>query len=301
MIIGAVIVTYNPDIDVLKGLITNIATSVVSVVLADNGSKNLIAINELATSFQNVVVLDLKENMGIGFAQNRGIERVFANPSTEGVLLFDHDSKPEPNMVNIMGAAYTEMTQKGIQIGALGPVYMDPRTGNNYPISVFSGFRLIKKYPLSTDTAPVPASFLIASGSLIPRCTYEKVGGMREDFFIDYIDIEWSFRATHNGFPSYAIPQAKMVHQVGDDRIKMLGREISIHSPLRRYYLARNSVFMVKTDYINWKYKVREVYYSITRVLIFLFFVGQKRTYLKYIFRGWKDGFANKVGKFSGF
>ena len=297
MIIGAVIVTYNPDREVLKGLIANIADSVKTVVLVDNGSNNISDIKTLAADFGNVSIIELGDNMGIGYAQNRGIEAVFADETIEGVLLFDHDSQPSPDMVSILGTAYEEITSMGKVVGALGPVYMDPRTENNYPISVFSGFKLIKKYPILGDNTPISASFLIASGSLIPRTTYEKVGGMREDFFIDYIDIEWSFRATHFGFPSFAIPNAKMVHQVGDNRFKMFGREISIHSPLRRYYLARNSVFMVKTGYIDWRYKVREVFYSVSRVFVFLIFVDKRMTYLRYIIKGWGDGFKGKYGK----
>ena len=297
MILGSVIVTYNPQIEVLERLIDSTTRSVKTIILSDNGSKNLSEIRALAASFSNVTIIELNDNMGIGYAQNRGIEAVFADPGIEGVLLFDHDSQPSPDMVSVLGDAYEEMTAKGTVVGALGPVYMDPRTENNYPISVFSGFKLIKKYPVPGDNTPIAASFLIASGSLIPRKTYEKVGGMREDFFIDYIDIEWSFRATHYGLPSFVIPNARMLHIVGDDRMKMLGREISIHSPLRRYYLARNSVFMVKTGYIDWRYKVREVFYSITRVVIFLFFVDKRMTYLRYITKGWGDGFKGKYGK----
>ena len=297
MILGSVIVTYNPQIEVLAGLISSITSSVKTVILSDNGSKNIDEIKVLAASFSNVIIIELGVNMGIGYAQNRGIEAVFADKSVEGVLLFDHDSQPSADMVVELGKSYKEMTTNGIVVGALGPVYMDPRTENNYPISVFSGFSLIKKYPIPGDNTPIAASFLIASGSLIPRTTYEKVGGMREDFFIDYIDIEWSFRATHNGLPSYVIPNARMLHIVGDDRMKMLGREISIHSPLRRYYLARNSVFMVKTGYIDWRYKVREVFYSITRVVVFLFFVDKRMTYLRYITKGWGDGLKGVYGK----
>jgi len=297
VLIGAVIVTYNPQIEVLNGLIANITASVKTVVLSDNGSNNISDIKTLAARFSNITIIELGDNMGIGYAQNRGIEAVFADEAIKGVLLFDHDSQPSPDMVSILGDAYETMTVNGIKVGALGPVYMDPRTENNYPISVFSGFKLIKKYPIQGDNTPIAASFLISSGSLIPRTTYEKVGDMREDFFIDYIDIEWSFRATYNGLPSYVIPNARMLHIVGDDRMKMLGREISIHSPLRRYYLARNSVFMVKTGYIDWRYKLREVFYSITRVIVFLFFVDKKMTYLRYITKGWGDGFKGKYGK----
>ena len=298
MITGAVIVTYNAKISDLTILITNIIATVKQVVLVDNGSSNLLEIETFAAQFKQVKVIVLGTNKGIGYAQNRGIEYIFSDKEITGVILFDHDSHPEPDMISILASEYDRLIASNIKVGALGPIFMDPRTKNNYPISVFSGFSLQKKYPVDGDFNPIPASFLIASGSLISRITIDKVGLMNEDFFIDYIDIEWSFRAKHLGFDSYACPNAKMYHQVGDSRMKVMGREISIHSPIRRYYLARNSIFMLKIKYINWMYKVREVFYSLSRVVIFVIVVNKRITYLKYIFKGWYDGLTGKMGKF---
>ena len=159
-----------------------------------------------------------------------------------------HDSHQVKEMITILASEYSKMITNGINVGAVGPVFYDPRTTDQYPISEFSGFRLIKKYPVKGNNQPIEASILIASGSLIPRKSFEIVGGMNEEFFIDYIDIEWGFRAQSKGYKLFACPPAKMAHQVGDRRIKIMGREISVHSPLRRYYLARNSVFMIKTN-----------------------------------------------------
>ncbi len=248
--------------------------------------------------YSNVVAIELSENKGIGFAQNRGIEYLLSDDEIKAVILFDHDSHPRTDMVSILNSECERLLLQGTKVAAVGPVYIDPRTKNLYPISVFSGFRLKKKYP-SEGSGPIEASFLIASGSLIPRSTFEMVGLMNEDFFIDYIDIEWSFRATDNGFICFACPAAKMYHQVGDDRLKIFGREISIHSPLRRYYLARNSIFMLNTKYIDWKYKVRELFYTVTRVFIFLLFVKKRMTYIRYITRGWHDGLKGKGGRYN--
>ena len=42
--------------------------------------------------------------------------------------------------------------------------------------------------------------FGMASGSFIPRHTLEEVGLMREEFWIDYIDYEFSFRVRERGY-----------------------------------------------------------------------------------------------------
>lgn len=297
MVIGAVIVTYNPKIADLEILINNTNSQLLQTVIVDNKSANIDDIEFFVKEKPSVQIVKLAENLGIGKAQNIGITKLLEIKEIEAVLLFDHDSHPNVTMIPELVKGLQELQKTKGKIGAVGPIFFDPRTQNNYPISVFKGFKLLKKYPVENDNTPIAASFLIASGSLIPRTTLEVVGLMKAEFFIDYIDIEWSFRAAYLGYPSFAIPFAKMEHQVGDDRIKLLGREISFHSPLRRYYLARNSILMLKEKHINWKYKVREVYYTVSRVVVYLLLVKNKLKYLKYISLGWYDGIMNKTGK----
>lgn len=302
MVVGAVIVTYSPDIEELHTLIKKIQLSVKSIIIVDNLSENIASIRHLIKSINNnTFIIELDKNKGIGFAQNRGIELLFKDENIEAIILFDHDSNPNVDMVDVLSRQYNSLTNDGVKVGAVGPVYIDNRTNNHYPISVYSNFNLTKKYPVHGDNIPIYTSFLIASGCLIHKSTLLKVGTMDEDFFIDYIDIEWSFRAQHYGFSLYACPDAIMYHKVGDDRLNFWGREISIHSPLRRYYLARNSVLMLGKKYIDWKYKVREIFYTFSRVVVYLAIVNQKKKYLKYILHGWYDGIIGKVGvsKFS--
>lgn len=299
MVTGAVIVTYNPDEENMLNLVNSISDQVEQIIIVDNASSNIQAIQAVLGSCLKVRYLLLNENTGIGYAQNRGIEYLLQQDYMEAVILFDHDSHPEPGMIANLIADFRKLQAQHQPVAAIGPVFMDPRTNNQYPIPVFSGFSLKKVYPVPGNDQPVETSFLIASGCFIPRATIQAVGLMNEGFFIDYIDIEWSFRVQSRGLKMFTSTIAKMDHQVGDKRLRVLGREISIHSPLRRYYLARNSVLMVKTGYINWRYKVREVIYTVVRVFIFLLFVDQKMVYLRHILRGWYDGLNGKLGKAS--
>ena len=91
---------------------------------------------------------------------------------------------------------------------------------------------------------------------LVPVSTLKDIGLMKEELFIDYVDIEWCLRAASKKFNFYAIPSATMSHAIGDERKSVLGREISIHSPfLRRYYLARNSIYMLRCHLVLWGIK----------------------------------------------
>ena len=301
MKLGAVIVTYHPVLNSIQLLLNNITQSVEKVIVVDNDSINIDEIETLLEDNVQVELIKLNTNTGIGFAQNRGIERLLADTQIDGIILFDHDSQPEPQMINSLTAAYIKLKETpNARVGAVGPVYVDPRTKNFYPVVFHKGITLKKYYPKPGNNDPIITTVLIASGCLIPRVTLELVGLMNEDFFIDYVDIEWSFRVQRNGYKLYAIPDAFMYHQVGDGRLKVLGREISIHSPVRRYYLARNSILMLKTRYINKSYKVREAFYTVSRVAVYLLLVKSKRKYLWYILNGWYDGLRGKVGP-SGF
>jgi rhamnosyltransferase len=54
---------------------------------------------------------------------------------------------------------------------------------------------------------------------------------------------------------------------------------------------------MLKQPHIHWQYKVRELFYTVSRVVVYIALVPQKRKYLKYILCGWYDGIVNRVGK----
>lgn len=293
----AVVVSYNPDLPVLKRLVLSVEGQVECILLVDNGSRNVTAVAALENEVANLRLISLGENLGVAKAHNVGIVESRKAGATH-VLIFDHDSKAPIDLVKALLKAEMALTRSGARVAAVGPAFHDPRTGRQYPFARINGFSLQSLYPES-GSEPVEVSILISSGSLINLQTLDVVGEMREDFFIDYVDIEWCLRAGSLGYKLYGVPSVSMEHAVGDGRLKVLGREISIHSPLRRYYLARNSVLLLKLPYVPWKYKVREVFYSVSRVMAFLVFVSNRTSYLRYILKGWKDGLRGRGGRIS--
>ena len=85
--IGALIVTFNPDIEVLKSNVDAIAKQVDVLVIVDNGSNNL---NEIETlDVENIIALG--ENKGIAYALNTGME-FLEERNMDWVLTLDQDS-----------------------------------------------------------------------------------------------------------------------------------------------------------------------------------------------------------------
>ncbi|HGO4357789.1 TPA: glycosyltransferase family 2 protein, partial [Klebsiella pneumoniae] len=69
-----------------------------------------------------------------------------------------------------------------------GPKFYDKDSGYEYPATVYKG-PFIKKIPVVDE--PVEATFVIASGSLMRTEVLKDVGLMLDDFFIDFVDVEW--------------------------------------------------------------------------------------------------------------
>src|SRR5690606_10075289 len=113
----------------------------------------------------------------------------------------------------------------------------------------------VRRQTCSADTAVVEVDYVIASGCLIPFDVIETVGGMQEELFIDYVDIEWGLRAQHQGLQSLGVCAAVMQHQLGEKPIRFRGRLIPVHSPLRHYYHFRNAVWLYRQSWLrkDWK------------------------------------------------
>lgn len=295
--ITAVIVLYNPDLGTVIKQYNSLVNQVANIIYVDNGSSNFEEIksqlNESSNKLLPFSIIENKENQGLGFAQNQGLKQAMMD-GAKYLLLLDHDSVVKEGFVDEL---YRAMYNKvNVKIAAVGPVYVNEQTNEVYPITKYIG-PFIKRIHPTTELEE--ASFLIASGSLISKEVLEDVGFMNEDLFVDYIDVYWSYKARSKGYKLFAVPTAVMNHQIGDKRITILGRKISMHSPLRRYYLTRNSIYMLRQPYISIGYKIREVAFNIARILVYTIISNDRMKYLKYSMKGLIDGLNGQFGKCS--
>ena len=294
----AIIVTFNPDIQLLRQQYISISQQVDGIVYVDNGSSDIDSLScyfkQLSDDCQ-VSILYNEKNIGLGGAQNQGINLATAKNATH-ILLLDHDSVVEEEFVSALLTQEAALLLQGINIGAVGPIFFNQDNGVQYPVSKISGFRVKRVYPVDVDEE---VSFLIASGCLIRAEVLSVVGLMNSDLFVDTIDVEWSFRAQSKGYKLYAIPKAKMQHKIGDKRMSFMGRNISFHSPLRRYYLCRNCIHMYRFPYIPLPFKVRALVLNFLRIVAMLLNAKQRRfEYISFCFAGFKDGLCNVKGAY---
>ena len=256
--VAAVVVTYRPEAEATSALLRALAPQVRDVVVVDNGSPDAtVEILRAITTEVGATLLPLGSNLGIAAAQNAGIAWARGRDA-RFVLLSDQDSLPAADMVDRLVAGFARGTADSARgarppVAAVGPVTMDER--NEGAALLFSAQRWGPRRATipAKEGSLVEAAFLIASGCLIDRAALDAVGSMNEKWFIDHIDLEWGLRARRAGYGLYGVVGAGLSHALGDRTQNIPGRarDVHIHSAVRNYYMARNTVLLIRSGLMS--------------------------------------------------
>lgn len=268
------------------------------VVVVDNGSSPEVdkQIRPELLSDPWCQVVRLGSNLGIAAAQNIGIE-LARDAGADFVILFDQDSEPAPNMIAKLLEVAADKSMMGISVGAVGPRYTDQRQDNPPPFIKIRGIS-VERQTCQNMRSVVEVDYLIASGSLIPMNTLDVIGGMREDLFIDYVDIEWGLRAKSAGFQSFGVCGAVMRHDLGNEPINLFGRKIPLHSPLRHYYHFRNATRLYCETALPWNWKIADGLRLLLKYGVYTFFAKPRYKHWWMMSLGIVHGLKGRMGKF---
>jgi len=175
-------------------------------------------------------------------------------------------------------------------------VFFNNVTDDYGSIINFKPFRLIRSKPDKQNSVTYP-QYVITSGSFIPISVLDDVGIMREELFIDFVDIEWCLRARAKGYEIVSFPKVEIAHHLGDSSVSFMGTNYPIHSPLRMYYYFRNAMYLYRLRGIDWNWRLVDASRNLFRFLFYMLFVQNRPTYFKYIIKGYYHGFIKKMGK----
>ena len=293
--IGGVIVVYHPDAARVAALAAVLVPQLAAVVVVDNTPGGSAIAAQLPPAVQ---VVEEGANLGIGAALNHGIERL-RGQGCDHFFLSDQDSSPAADIVVRLYEALQTLQGQGRSVAAVGASFVDPRNGHEqgFPVVTARGVRMTQAADAS---GYVPASFLITSGSLLPRAAVDKAGLMDAGLFIDTVDMEWCYRAQARGLACYGVPAARMAHTIGDHTVDFwfLGRRCNpVHSPFRVYFQFRNFLALLARACIPLHCKVWLVQNRLVLAYMYLFIVpGPRWPYVRSIFRGLWDGLRGRKG-----
>lgn len=268
--ICVVIVLYNPSEKQIENVeALNTSSSVVAV---DNSND--------VSSVKCTQYIPLRENTGIAAAQNVGIK--WAREKGYGyILLLDQDSKLDDDFIQNLYEDFLTIKTLDSKVGFIGPVFIDEASKQEY-----------KNYS-DKNEAFTRTSALIASGCLISMECLDTVGGMDESLFIDLVDFEWCWRANSMGYSGYMTRRVQMLHSIGKEYHNWHGFVLGLSTPFRYYYQYRNTLWLLRRDYVPVKWKLKSARRLLDMILVPLV-SKQGWQVLKHMLKGIKDGLFKK-------
>lgn len=289
--IAAVIVTFNPDDTVLLN-IKCIAKQCKAVYVVDNGSQER---GFLADLPENCHIIQCYENLGLASALNLGILRAMA-ASYDAIATFDQDTLIPENYFLDMMSNITFNAQS--HVGIISPKYIDRATGiiKEFASKQMNANIRIRDFKLTRST--------MTSGSIMNPYAIKRCGLFIDQMFIDQLDNELCLRYRKQG---YLILESKTVaveHSVGNNTLRMIfgvRMRPSNHSSLRRYYIARNRVFVYK-KYLTFDFQwlLLDFRGFISETVKILLFEEEKKEKMIMTLRGIIDGFRGRMGPYEG-
>ena len=252
--VAAIVVLYNPQVERLSELFASLNGQVKSIIAVNNSELITDDCKELLSGINNLIHRELGGNRGIAAAQNQGIDLAETLKHTH-VLLLDQDSVLAPGFVEQLLSSEMRLVKAGKKVAAVGPLYVEQKNATK-SFAIRYGWLVANKNQIDSNELYIQSDCLIASGALIRISVFREIGKLLEDLFIDCVDTEWCIRALKTGWECFIIPRAVMQHSIGDEALKFMGRNVTLHNDTRHYYMIRNAIYLVFSSKMSLKWKI---------------------------------------------
>ena len=242
--IAGILVSYEPEATTLRGTVESLLPQVEHLFVVDNGSQiDPVDLLDLKGE-EGLTIIRLDENLGIAAAQNVGIAAA-RDARADFVVLSDQDTVYPQGAISRL----IKVFERWPKAAAVVPLFNDVNKSSS------DGFILENSCLFSpTPVAGGEHRLLqaIASGKVIRLSTLEDIGTMDESLFIDWVDLEWCWRARHKGYQVIGSGDVEVNHSLGDTSRNIGYREVNLRSPLRHYYITRNAFSLaLRTPYLS--------------------------------------------------
>jgi rhamnosyltransferase len=287
--ICAVMVVYNPD-STWEQNIRALLNEVARLIVVDNCSEPSVRsrVAALAASC-NFEVIWNKENIGLAAGLNTGIRCALANEQYQWIATFDQDSRVFPGFSTAMLAAQAACSFRD-KVAIIAPHHVP---------SLEVGDETLPRDGLPFQEITVA----LQSGSLFSSSAFKDVGMFDESFFIDYVDFEFCLRLRKSGFRIIEASHAPVNHRVGmPTRHKFLGITCTVfnHSPLRRYYAARNRLRVYRRyAFSDPRWIGHDIWSWFKEIVKLLLFESNRWEKLAFAARGVWDAIRGRMGAYS--
>jgi rhamnosyltransferase len=225
--LSAVVFIYYPEIDKLILSIRLFINHVDKLLIWENTPEGEATnyMTYLEEYKSRIILMGTRKNEGIAYALNRCVEWSLNNRYTH-MLAMDQDSLWD-NFEFFKNKIQKYDNDSGI--GIFAPVIYEQHK-SNFPEITF-------------------VNDAITSGSVYKLKMLKEIGGFREDFFIDAVDLEYCYWAKRNGYKTVVLGDSYLKQNYGNvSEHKFLNKSYltSNYSAFRLFHIVRNHIFLWK-------------------------------------------------------
>jgi rhamnosyltransferase len=294
---ACVIVTYLPNKSVLQH-IERVLELCGEVIVVDNTPKRE---KMPLPPAPHLTVCSFGENRGLAEALNKGIETA-GEKGFENIFLLDQDSYVPEHFFEDMITFKSRMETRIAGDALYAPDFWDRNSESR------ARFPVLYRFTLRHVSCGEMASFrsegaiiAITSGTLITYSAYKKIGPLKEDYFIDFLDNEYCLRAHKMGVKVLINCDVVLNHSIGTRSKHTFGCltiKPNHHAPVRRYYIFRNGI-RTALDYFRYypSYSFLLVARLCHEMLSILLYENDRPRKFRALLYGSYHGIAGKMGK----
>ncbi len=280
MKLAGIVIVYYPDTEIFIDHIRSYSSNLEKLFIYDNSENiNQEFVNLINKIEGNISYIATGKNEGIAKRLNEASHKA-RQEGYEFILTMDQDSSFKPgDFEKYLSLIHSSNSTNVAQFGV-----------NHQP-----DFTPEKEFPEE-------ALALITSGSILNLSLTDKVGVFNEEFFIDFVDTEFSYRIIQNGYINLLFSNIVLNHSLGtlvDGRslVSLKKSKRIIHSPIRVFYIIRNGLYlMFKANGLSSSMK-QEVIRSIKIIKNDLIYNPQLIAVYKNLFLGVYYFLINRMGK----
>lgn len=237
----------------LRSIKLNLTYSNIEVILVDNGSKEDPSSNFLSVLSDIKIILNpsnygFSAGCNIGMREATGDYFFFLNSDTEitsGIIEKLLEAFQEDSKTGIVSPRIHSFYRKD-EIEYAGYTRVHPITGRSRVIS--GGNKQIKKDQKLSETY-----FAYGAAMMISRKVYEDVGGLCEDYFAYYEELDWSNRIREKGYKIICNTEALVYHKGS--------MSTASNTPFKTFLLTRNRMLYMKRNFYGVKYFFFIIYF----------------------------------------
>ena len=294
---AVVAVTYFPNQSTIENLY-RISHRCDRLVLVDNTPGRA----ELTfPRLENLTVHRYKENVGLAKALNKGIN-LAGQLGYDNIFVLDQDSRPRDDFFEQMLMFKSQVSSFVSNCVLYAPNFYDRNSKTYAKFPQLTRFTVKHLKCGNMQSGPCDAATIcITSGTLVTYKGFREMSGLRDDYFIDFIDNEYCLRIYKLGYKIAINCEVTLDHAIGHRSMhKFFGIPIkpNNHSPPRRYYISRNGVRTALDYGAKYPSYVFLVFARIIHeVISIVLYEKNKRKKLIAIIYGFYHGLIGRMGK----